>query len=83
MSHRCYQSYLLRVWKEDPDGELRASLRNVSSGECRHYASLIDLNILLSNHAERDFIQKPPNRLITKILNAISPLGYCTKNWFG
>jgi len=68
-SHRCYQSYLLRVGRESPDGEWWACLQNVTSGECRNYASLTDLYILLSQHAERDFIQKPPNRLKTKILN--------------
>jgi hypothetical protein len=61
-SHRYYQSYLLRIWKENPDGELRASLQNVASGECRNYASLTDLYDYLSQQAERDFIQELPSR---------------------
>ena len=68
-SNRCYQSYLLRVGKENPDGELWVCLQNVFNGECRSYASLTDLYILLSQHAERDFIQKPPKRSKTKISN--------------
>jgi len=61
-SHRYYQSYLLRIWKEEPDGEWRASLQNVASGECRNYANLNELNDYLSQQAERDFIQEPPSR---------------------
>ena len=61
-SHRYYQSYLLRVWKENPEGEWRASLQNVTSGECRNYATLIDLYDYLSQQSERDFIQEPPSR---------------------
>ena len=61
-SHRYYQSYLLRVWKENPDGEWRASLQNVTSGECRNYATLADLYDYLSQQSERDFIQEPPSR---------------------
>ncbi len=68
-SYRCYQSYLLRVWKENPAGEWRATLQNVVSGECRHYASLTDLYVLLDQQAERDFIQQPPRRLKTKMIN--------------
>ena len=61
-SHRYYQSYLLRIWKENHDGEWRASLQNVASGECRNYASLNELYDYLNQQAERDFIQEPPSR---------------------
>ncbi len=38
-----YQSYLLRLWRESINGEWRASLQNVSTGQCRYFASLSQL----------------------------------------
>jgi hypothetical protein len=38
-----YQSYLLRVWREAPEGPWRASLENATSGEKRAFAQLEDL----------------------------------------
>jgi hypothetical protein len=38
-----YQSYLLRLWRESTNGEWRASLQNVSTGQCRYFASLPQL----------------------------------------
>lgn len=35
-----YQSYLLRLWRETPPGEWRASLQDVSTGNCHYFATL-------------------------------------------
>lgn len=40
---RLYQSYLLRLWRESINGEWRASLQNVTTGQCRYFASLPQL----------------------------------------
>jgi hypothetical protein len=40
-----YHSFLLRIWEQD--GEWRATLQEVSSGECKHYASLFELYVKL------------------------------------
>jgi len=38
-----YQSYLLRMWRESEDGEWHASLQDVATSECRHFADLASL----------------------------------------
>lgn len=38
-----YQSFLLRMWRERPDGAWRASLENVTSGEKHGFAHLEQL----------------------------------------
>jgi hypothetical protein len=38
-----YQSYLLRLWRDKRDGEWRASLSDVGTGELRHFPSIISL----------------------------------------
>jgi hypothetical protein len=38
-----YQSYLLRLWRETIDGEWRASLQNISTGQCQYFSSLPQL----------------------------------------
>ena len=35
-----YQSYLLRIWKDDDQGEWRALLLTIPTQERRHFASL-------------------------------------------
>lgn len=39
-NRRLYQSYLLRIWRESTDGEWRASLQNVVTGECHNFPNL-------------------------------------------
>ncbi len=36
----CYQSYLFRLWRDDPDSPLRAVLRDPQSGEVYGFSSL-------------------------------------------
>lgn len=38
-----YQSFLLRMWRESPEGEWRATLQEVKTGNCHHFANLEDL----------------------------------------
>ena len=38
-----YRSYLLRIWREGVDGERRASLLDVASGEMINFANLADM----------------------------------------
>jgi len=35
-----YQSFLLRLWKENDSEELRASLENVTTHECHYFANM-------------------------------------------
>jgi hypothetical protein len=35
-------SYLLRIWKDSDDGEWHATLQDVISGDCFHYATLYE-----------------------------------------
>ncbi len=42
-----YQSYLLRLWRDKRDGEWRASLSDVGTGELRHFATILALFIFL------------------------------------
>jgi hypothetical protein len=44
-----YQSYLLRVWREQPTGIWRVSLENVTSGEKHGFAHLEQLVAFLEN----------------------------------
>ncbi len=56
-----YQSYLLRVWPEPPDGPWRASLENVANGEKRAFAKLEDLIAFLIVAETVQPTQKVPN----------------------
>lgn len=42
-----YQSYLVRLWREQSQPRWRASLRSVQSGEERHFAHLEQLFVFL------------------------------------
>jgi hypothetical protein len=46
--HREYSSYLLRLWRADADGGLRASLQSIPSGERHMFADLESLLAFLS-----------------------------------
>lgn len=46
-STRLYQSYLLRMWKENAEGDWRSSLQDVSSGECSTFISLDEMFVFL------------------------------------
>lgn len=46
-----YQSYLLRLWREDDAMEWRASLQSTATGEMQGFASLADLIAYLQTHA--------------------------------
>lgn len=35
-----YHSFLLRLWRDDFEGDWRASLQDVKSGECFYFASM-------------------------------------------
>ena len=40
---RLYQSYLLRMWRDDTDGEWRASLQNTKSCQMVYFSDLKSL----------------------------------------
>ena len=48
-----YHSFLLRMWRDDFEGDWRASLQDVKSGECHYFASLeAMINFLISKTGE-------------------------------
>jgi len=57
---RLYQSYLLRVWKENHDLEWRGSLQNVATGECHNFGNLSNLFSFLQSQTEE--LQDHPGR---------------------
>jgi hypothetical protein len=45
-----YRSYLLRMWKEMPEDDYRASLQDIITSECYNFSSLAAMiNFLRSN----------------------------------
>jgi hypothetical protein len=40
-----YHSFILRIWQQD--GEWHATLQDVKSGECEHFATLLKLYVKL------------------------------------
>lgn len=58
---KLYQSYLLRIWKEGPDLDWRASVQEIASGETRHFASLDGLLEFL--HCQTEARVSPPRLL--------------------
>jgi hypothetical protein len=46
-TNRNYLSYLLRIWKDSADGEWHATLQDVFSGDCYHFATLFELYVNL------------------------------------
>ncbi len=51
-----YHSYLLRVWQSGPDGQWRASLQYVQSGETLRFADLASCLTFLQQNALSDLI---------------------------
>ncbi len=41
--HHFYQSYLVRLWKEESESDWRASIQDISSGECKYFSHLGEL----------------------------------------
>jgi hypothetical protein len=70
-TRRLYQSYLLRIWKDNIDGEWRASLQNVATDECQNFATLNDLYEYLNRQSKVDFISqaRPEGRPGLKLLD--------------
>jgi hypothetical protein len=56
-NNRFYQSYILRLWRESADGEWRASLQNVTSGDVKNFPSLSDLFMFICTKTEQPPIQ--------------------------
>jgi len=52
-NNRIYQSYILRLWRESVDGEWRASLQNVTSGDVNNFGSLSDLFMFICQKTEQ------------------------------
>ena len=48
-----YQSYLLRMWKERVEGGWRATLQDIATGECKHFATLEEMFKYLVSAADR------------------------------
>lgn len=40
---RIYQSYILRIWQEQPGGDWRSSLTDTRTQECTAFATLTEL----------------------------------------
>ena len=49
MAKREYVAYLLRLWRENPEGTWRALLENPNSGEREGFADLAELVAYLEN----------------------------------
>ena len=47
-----YQSYLLRMWRENKDGEWHASLQDVATSECENFSNLTALFTFLSGQGD-------------------------------
>ena len=47
-------SYLLRIWKDSEDGDWHATLQDVISGECFHFATLYELYVNLKEFTRED-----------------------------
>lgn len=52
-----YQSYLLRLWKEDEPVGWRASLQNVSTQECHYFANMTNLLSFLYNQVGQAIVE--------------------------
>jgi hypothetical protein len=57
-TRRLYQSYLLRIWKDNLDGDWRASLQNVATDECQNFATLNDLYEYLERQSKANFVSQ-------------------------
>jgi hypothetical protein len=47
-------SYLLRIWNDNDGGEWHATVQDVISGECFHYATLYELYVNLKEFTRED-----------------------------
>jgi hypothetical protein len=67
---RNYLSYLLRVWKDSADGEWHATLQDVFSGDCYHFATLLELYVnlqALTSGNKQENNTNPMDLLISQI----------------
>jgi hypothetical protein len=64
--NRNYLSYLLRIWKDSADGEWHATLQDVFSGDCYHFATLFELYVNLQEltSGNRQGNNKNPKELL-------------------
>jgi hypothetical protein len=53
--YRLYQSYLLRLWKEQVESDWRASLQEVVTGECHYFSNLQALFTFLESQSDPPF----------------------------
>ncbi len=60
MSKREYMAYLLRLWRDNPDGPWRALLENPNSGERIGFATLPELFAFVETRT--DGPTAPPSR---------------------
>lgn len=52
-----YRSYLLRMWKEMPEDDYRASLQDIITSECHNFSSLAAMIKFLRSNAESSEIK--------------------------
>lgn len=38
-----YHSYLVRVWREEPEEEIRLSIQKITTGEWKYFTHMMDL----------------------------------------
>lgn len=57
--HRYYHSYLVRLWKESAGSEWRASIQDITSGECRYFSQLGELFQYLEQVPETAPLDRP------------------------
>jgi hypothetical protein len=56
-----YQSYLLRLWREEPNGAWRVSLENIANGEKHGFAHFEQLVAFLeADEARSQAKEEPP-----------------------
>jgi hypothetical protein len=58
-----YQSYLLRLWKDNEEGDWRAVLLSIPTQERRHFSSLRALFDFLDTQAEPNLDYPHPTAL--------------------
>ena len=60
-NNRLYQSYILRLWRESVNGEWRASLQSVTSGDVKNFGSLSDLFMFICQETDQPPYQSQIN----------------------
>jgi hypothetical protein len=64
---RIYQSYILRIWQDQPGGDWRSSLTDTRTQECTAFPNLSELFAFLIQATEKhnvlptSILQEPPN----------------------